>query len=63
MIRINHVEVHFEVDGSDDDATFSRMFRRHIDEWQRTYQEQQERARLAERERGLGDGNGEDRAW
>ncbi len=55
MITIQNLEVRFEVEGSEDEAVFARLFARHMKLWRRQEQEQQARRELAERGRALGD--------
>jgi hypothetical protein len=53
-VTIHHLEVQFQVEG-DDDQVFTRLFQRHIQAWNRAYEQECERRRRSQRERGFGD--------
>lgn len=55
MVTIQNVDVHFEVEGDDDEVVFARLFEKHMRTWRRLETEQQQRRRAADRERELGD--------
>jgi len=55
MLTIHDLQVHFDVAGDDDAATFSRLFAEHIGRWSQTRDMDQARRRQMERERSLGD--------
>ena len=55
MLTIHDLQVHFDVDGDGDAATFSRMFAEHISRWSRDRETNQARRREMDRERSLGD--------
>ncbi len=59
MVRIQHVDVRFDVEGEGDEAVFARLFEKHMKVWRRLEDEQQQRRRMAEEERTLGDAHGE----
>ncbi len=52
-VTIHHLEVHLEVEGSDDEAAFTRLFNQHITRWNRANQERLDRQKLANLERRL----------
>jgi len=54
-VTIHNLEVQFDVVGEGDDATFARLFEKHIKQWDRKKEEAQARERWIERERSLGD--------
>lgn len=57
MVTIHHLEVRFDVEGEGegDEATFGRLFERSMRKWRRLESEQEQRRRMAERDRSLGD--------
>jgi hypothetical protein len=55
MVTIHNVDVHFDVEGDGDEAVFARLFEKHMRTWRRLETELQQRQRLADRERALGD--------
>jgi hypothetical protein len=55
MLTIHDLQVHFDVDGDGDAATFSRMFAEHISRWSQDREMNQARRREMDRERSLGD--------
>ncbi len=55
MIKINHLEVHFDVEGEGDQAAFTKMFEKHIKLWSRMEAEAKARKRLSDCDRALGD--------
>ena len=55
MLTIHDLQVHFDVAGDEDAATFSRMFAEHIRRWSQARELDQARRREMERERSLGD--------
>ena len=57
-VIIHNLEVRLHVDG-DDGAVFTRLFNRHIQAWSRLYEDECARARHAESERRIGDGEGQ----
>jgi len=60
MVTINNLDVRFDVEGGDDDATFSRLFAKHISQWSNKREEAKERERRGRDERSLGDHRDED---
>jgi hypothetical protein len=55
MLTIHDLQVHFDVTGEGDAATFSRMFAEHISRWSQDRDMNQARRRELDRERSLGD--------
>jgi hypothetical protein len=55
MLTIHDLQVHFDVEGDNDAATFGRMFAEHISCWSRDREMNQARRREMNRERSLGD--------
>jgi hypothetical protein len=53
MIRIENLEVRFDVEGDDDRATFARLFREHIARWAEESDSRRKRETEAARERSL----------
>jgi len=53
-VTIHHLEVHLEVEGSEEEAAFTRLFNQHIRRWNRANQERLDRERLAKVERRMG---------
>lgn len=55
MLTIHDLQVHFDVAGDGDAATFSRMFAEHICRWSQDREMNQARRLEMDRERSLGD--------
>lgn len=55
MVTIQNVDVHFDVEGDNDEVVFARLFEKHMRTWRRLETEKQQRQRIADRERALGD--------
>jgi len=55
MVTVHNLEVRFDVEGEGDDASFARLFERHIRQWSQKADEAKERERRGARERSLGD--------
>ncbi len=55
MVTIQNLEVHVDVAGGGEDATFVRLFNRYIKLWSEQEARQKHRARKAAEERSLGD--------
>ena len=55
MVTIQNVEVRFDVEGEGDEAVFSRLFEKHMKMWRRLEDEAQQRKKMADAERRLGD--------
>ena len=55
MVTINHLDVRFDVEGGDDDATFCRLFQKYIHQWNNKQEEAKERERRGKDERSVGD--------
>jgi hypothetical protein len=55
MVTIHNLDVRFDVEGEGDDAVFARLFERHMKVYRRLEHEQEQRQRLADQERTLGD--------
>ena len=55
MITIQHLEVHFDVEGAEEDVAFARLFKKYISRWSRAEAEQRANQQRAEQERALGD--------
>jgi hypothetical protein len=53
MVTIEHLEVEFEVDG-DDAAVFERLFRQHIEQWQRRQDTRRDDDERLARSRAIG---------
>jgi hypothetical protein len=53
VIKIEQLDVRFDVEGEGDEAVFARLFERHIRRWGRAESEARARQRLVERERSL----------
>ena len=53
MVTIRNLQVHLEVDGSDEEAAFVRLFEKHINRWCRVRDEQEQRRRYIECTRRL----------
>lgn len=56
MIRIDQLDVRFEVEGDDDEAAFTRLFNKAIRQWARHQEEVLRERDDAAEERSLGDG-------
>lgn len=54
MIEIRNLEVHFDVDGSDEEV-FARLFTKFASQWSRAQSERLALDRDADRDRSLGD--------
>jgi hypothetical protein len=63
MITIHNLEVRFEIEGSDEEAAFARLFQRYMRMWAQAERVQRERAAAAEKDRALGDRGTEGAAW
>ncbi len=60
MITIEHLDVEFEVEG-DDAAVFERLFRQHIEKWNRGERDRREGEQRLAQDRAIGrrrDGGG-----
>jgi hypothetical protein len=55
MVTINNLDVRFDVEGGDDDATFRRLFEKYIRQWSSNEEEAKERERRGRDESSLGD--------
>jgi hypothetical protein len=55
MVTIHSVDVRFDVEGEGDEAVFARLFEKHMKTWRRLEREQEQRRRMSDRERTLGD--------
>ena len=55
MVTIQNLEVHVDITGGGEDATFVRLFNRYIKLWSEQEARQKHRARKAAKERSLGD--------
>jgi len=55
MVTVHNLEVRFDVEGEGDDASFARLFERHIRQWSQKADEAKERERRGACERSLGD--------
>lgn len=62
MVTIHNLEVRFDVEGESDEAVFARLFQKYMRMWRRSESEQQQRSRMAERDRALGDRGSEGEA-
>jgi hypothetical protein len=58
MVTIQHLEVLLEVDGSEEEVAFGRLFDKYIRRWDRAQEEERARARLIDRERRIQDPGG-----
>jgi len=54
MVSIQSLEVRFDVEGSDDEVVFARLFERHFGRSIRRHEEEKMRSRNAESTRSLG---------
>ncbi len=52
-VTIHSLVVQLDVEGSDEEAVFTRLFNQHIGRWDRRKQEQVDRQKLADSERRL----------
>lgn len=59
-IRIDHLEVQFDVEGSSDEAVFARLFERFAAEREQQLRARERADRIAERNRRLHAGRWED---
>jgi hypothetical protein len=59
MVTIHNLEVHLEVDGSDEEAGFVRLFDKYIRRWHRLAQAEQRQRELADKERRLHGASGD----
>lgn len=57
-VKILNLEVRFEIDADDQEASFARMFTKYIHLWHRMAQEQRAASEEAADDRSLGDGGG-----
>ena len=55
MVTVQNLEVRFDVEGEGDDASFARLFEKHIRQWGQRADEAKERERRGARERSVGD--------
>jgi len=55
MVTINQLDVRFDVEGGDDDATFARLFEKYIRQWSSKQEEARDHQRRGDEERSLGD--------
>jgi hypothetical protein len=60
MVTIQHLEVVLEVDGSDEEIAFAKLFDKYIRRWNRAMEDARAHARMAERERSLDPAHGGD---
>lgn len=54
-LTIQHLEVRFDVEAGEEEATFVRLFQKHIRTFARLQREQEEAADASEQDRALGD--------
>ena len=54
-VTIQHLEVRFDVDAGEEEASFVRLFQKYITAFARLQREQDEQAEAAERDAALGD--------
>lgn len=54
-VKILNLEVRFEIDAGDQEASFARMFTKYINLWHQMATEQREQAELTAADRSLGD--------
>jgi hypothetical protein len=52
-VTIHSLVIQLDVEGSDDEAVFTRLFNQHIQRWDRRKHEQLDRQRMADAERRL----------
>ena len=55
MVTINHLDVRFDIEGDDDDASFCRLFEKYIRQWSTKQEEAKEREQRGKKDRSLGD--------
>ncbi len=55
MVTIQNIDVRFDVEGEGDEAVFARLFEKHMKMWRRMEDEAQQRKRMADADRRLGD--------
>jgi hypothetical protein len=55
MVTIQNVDVRLDVEGEGDEAVFARLFEKHMKLWRRLEDEMQQRRRMADADRRLGD--------
>ena len=55
MITIQHLEVQFDVQGSEEEQLFATMFNKYIDDWSRRKDSRRQIADSMRRNRELGD--------
>ena len=55
MVKIDNLEVRFDVDGEGDEQVFTELFNKYIQEWGRRQDEQQKLQRRMNTDRQLGD--------
>jgi hypothetical protein len=60
MVTINNLEVRFDVEGGDDDASFATLFEKYIRQWSRKQEEARDREQRSARDRALGDRYGDE---
>ena len=58
MVTINHLEVQFDVEGSDEERLFVEYFNKYIGEWDRRREAQARIRETMDRNRDLGDRTG-----
>jgi hypothetical protein len=54
-VTIQHLEVRFDVDAGEEEASFARMFQKYIRTYDRLRREQEAAVEASERDRALGD--------
>jgi hypothetical protein len=54
-VTIQHLEVRFDVEAGEEEASFVRHFNKYMPAWARLQREQEEAAESSERDRALGD--------
>ncbi len=57
MVTINHLDVQFDVEGTDEKRLFEQYFDARIEQWSRAQEEKRLLRETMERDRGLGDRN------
>lgn len=62
MVKIDHLEVQFDVEGEGDEAVFGRLFERHMRRWTAAQDDARDRRKTADRERSMGDRPSEEHA-
>jgi hypothetical protein len=58
MVTINHLEIQFDVEGSDEERLFVEYFNKYIGEWDRRREAQARIRETMDRNRDLGDRTG-----